>query len=107
MATRTYPSGALIPDSLPKAYAPASNKKQYCGNCSFYKKRMCGRWNAPVRAGYVCAAWNARKSSTSVSAAAQGTATTPVTPTAPQAPRRQPTSQPRRTQRTTRRSYGY
>jgi len=107
MASRTYPSGALIPDSLPEAYAPASNKKQYCGNCSFYKKRMCGRWNAPVRAGYVCASWNARKSSSSVSVAAQGTTATPVTPTAPPAPRRQPTSQPRRTQRTTRRSYGY
>jgi len=107
MASRTYPSGALIPESLPAAYAPASNKKQYCGNCSFYKKRMCSRWNAPVRAGYVCASWNARKSSSSVSVAAQGTTTTPVTPTAPPAPRRQPTSQPRRTQRTTRRSYGY
>ena len=107
MATRTYPNGALIPESLPKAYAPAANKKKYCGNCSFYKKRMCGRWNASVRAGYVCASWNARKYSSSVSMAAQGTTATPVAPTATPAPRRQPTSQPRRTQRTTRRSYGY
>lgn len=107
MASRTYPNGALIPESLPKAYAPAANKKQYCGNCSFYKKRMCGRWNAPVRAGYVCASWNARKSSSSVSVVAQRTTATPVAPTATPAPRRQPTSQPRRTQRTTRRSYGY
>lgn len=107
MASRTYPNGALIPDSLPEAYAPASNKKQYCSNCSFYKRRICSRWDASVRAGYVCAAWNARKSSSSVSVPAQTTTTTPVAPAATPAPRRQPTPQPRRAQRTTRRSYGY
>ncbi len=63
---RTYPDGLSIPDSLPAAYQLASNpdvpEGQNCGNCEYYKpgELYCTKFDAPVRAVYWCAKWDAK-----------------------------------------------
>jgi hypothetical protein len=50
---------------LPNAYQPASNAEvpegQNCGNCEYYKpgELYCTKFDAPVRAVYWCAKWEA------------------------------------------------
>jgi hypothetical protein len=62
---RVYFDGEAIPDSLPNAYQPASNpdvpQGQNCDNCEYYKpgELYCTKFDAPVRAVYWCAKWEA------------------------------------------------
>jgi hypothetical protein len=62
---RTYEDGEPIADSLPNAYQPAANAEvpegQNCGNCEYYKpgELYCTKFDAPVRAVYWCAKWEA------------------------------------------------
>jgi hypothetical protein len=62
---RQYADGEAIADSLPDAYQPASNPAvpagQNCGNCEYYKpgELFCTKFDAPVRAVYWCAKWEA------------------------------------------------
>lgn len=112
MATRTYPDGSIIPASLPAAYKRANNKSQYCGNCVYFLGNYCTRWEARVKAGYVCAAWQPKQAMSVAPsvvpevdvapppAPAPTAAPTPPTP-APAQPRQAPA------RRTSRRSYGY
>ena len=62
---RLYPDGEEINANLPAAYQPASNAEvpegQNCGNCEYYKpgELYCTKFDAPVRAVYWCAKWEA------------------------------------------------
>ena len=62
---RLYPDGEIIPDSLPAAYQLASNPDvppgENCGNCEYYKpgELYCTKFDAPVRAVFWCAKWEA------------------------------------------------
>jgi hypothetical protein len=62
---RLYPDGEPIADSLPNAYQPASNAEvpegQNCANCEYYKpgELYCTKFDAPVRAVFWCAKWEA------------------------------------------------
>jgi hypothetical protein len=62
---RTYPDGEEINSNLPNAYQPASNAEvpegQNCANCEYYKpgELYCTKFDAPVRAVYWCAKWEA------------------------------------------------
>jgi hypothetical protein len=62
---RLYPDGEEINSNLPNAYQPASNAEvpagQNCGNCEYYKpgELYCTKFDAPVRAVYWCAKWEA------------------------------------------------
>jgi len=110
MATRTYPDGSIIPASLPAAYKRANNKSQYCGNCVYWVGNYCTRWEARVKAGYVCNSWQPKQAMSVAPSMAPEVDVSPppvpaptVTP-APSAPV-QPRQAPAR--RTSRRSYGY
>jgi hypothetical protein len=65
MPGRTYEDGEPIADSLPVAYQPASNAEvpegQNCANCEYFKpgELYCTKFDAPVRAVYWCAKWEA------------------------------------------------
>jgi hypothetical protein len=65
MPGRTYEDGEPIADSLPVAYQPASNPEvpegQNCANCEYFKpgELYCTKFDAPVRAVYWCAKWEA------------------------------------------------
>lgn len=52
---RKYPSGELIPESLPESYQPSQN----CGNCAAYDPitTMCSTYSAPVVSTYWCSTW--------------------------------------------------
>jgi hypothetical protein len=62
---RTYSDGEEINANLPAAYQPADNpdvpEGQNCGNCEYYKpgELYCTKFDAPVRAIYWCAKWEA------------------------------------------------
>jgi hypothetical protein len=62
---RTYPDGEEINANLPAAYQPADNPEvpqgQNCANCEYYKagEMYCYKFDAPVRAVYWCAKWEA------------------------------------------------
>lgn len=105
MATRTYPDGTVIPASLPAAYKRAKNKNQYCGNCVYWMGNYCTRWEARVKAGYVCASWAPKQAmSITPAAAPEVDVAPPAVPSPTPAP-----AQPRQAtvRRTSRRSYGY
>jgi len=55
-----YPDGSPVPDELPNAYRLSENDK-LCSNCSYYEKGQCTRFNAAVKAKYVCNAWKANE----------------------------------------------
>ena len=55
-----YPDGSPVPDGLPNAYRLSENDK-LCSNCSYYEKGQCTRFNAAVKAKYVCNAWKANE----------------------------------------------
>jgi len=61
---RTYPDGEAIPDSLPRAYQPATNPEvptgQACSNCEYYKAGdgYCYKFDAVVREDWWCAKWS-------------------------------------------------
>jgi len=66
--SRIYPSGEVIPKSLPAAYQIGNNKVnsinnanvpdfQYCGNCIFNQNGYCTRWKANIKNNYWCAVW--------------------------------------------------
>ena len=63
---RTYPEGDAIPDSLPAAYKDSSDASvpegQNCANCEYYKagEQYCYKFDAPVRATWWCAVWEAK-----------------------------------------------
>ena len=50
-----------VSPNLPAAYRPASSPdvpaNHNCGNCGYYKKFYCKRWDALVSPAYYCAAW--------------------------------------------------
>jgi hypothetical protein len=62
---RLYPDGEEINANLPAAYQPADNPDvpagQNCGNCEYYKpgELYCTKFDAPVRAVFWCAKWEA------------------------------------------------
>jgi hypothetical protein len=62
---RLYPDGEEINSNLPNAYQPATNPDvpagQNCGNCEYYKpgELYCTKFDAPVRAVFWCAKWEA------------------------------------------------
>ena len=62
---RLYPDGEEINANLPNAYQPASNAEvpegQNCANCEYFKpgELYCTKFDAPVRAVYWCAKWEA------------------------------------------------
>jgi hypothetical protein len=62
---RTYPDGEAIPSNLPAAYQIATNPDvpagQNCDNCEYYKpgELYCTKFDAPVRAVFWCAKWEA------------------------------------------------
>jgi hypothetical protein len=62
---RTYSDGEEINANLPDAYQPADNPEvpegQNCANCEYYKpgELYCTKFDAPVRAVYWCAKWEA------------------------------------------------
>ena len=74
MPGRTYEDGEPIADSLPAAYQPETNpdvpEGQNCGNCEYYKagEQYCVKFDAPVRAVYWCAKWEAMDESSIMTA---------------------------------------
>ncbi len=67
-STRIYPSGEIIPKSLPAAYQignkeintidnPRVPSFQYCGNCIFNQNNYCTRWEANIKNNYWCVVW--------------------------------------------------
>lgn len=60
---RTYPDGSPIPETLPRAYQPATNPDvptgQACSNCEYYKAGdgYCYKFDAVVREDWWCAKW--------------------------------------------------
>ena len=54
-------SNSLDERALPQNYRPASSAdvpaNRNCGNCGFYKKFYCKRWDALVSPAYYCNAW--------------------------------------------------
>ena len=73
---RTYPDGEAIAESLPVAYQPETNpdvpEGQNCGNCEYFKpgELYCVKFDAPVRAVYWCAKWEAADESMEMTSAA-------------------------------------
>ena len=70
---RLYPDGEEINANLPNAYQPASNAEvpqgQNCANCEYFKpgELYCTKFDAPVRAVYWCAKWEAVEGEESMS----------------------------------------
>jgi hypothetical protein len=74
MPGRTYADGEPIADSLPVAYQPETNpdvpEGQNCANCEYFKpgELYCTKFDAPVRAVYWCAKWEAMDESSIMTA---------------------------------------
>jgi len=57
---RYYADGQQIASDLPLSYQLATGENR-CGNCLAFDsvRNTCNKWQLPVRAEYVCAAWTA------------------------------------------------
>ena len=69
--SKIYPNGEAVPKELPRAYQLGNKnpnsientnvpQNQYCGNCVFYQKGNCSKWNAEVRNEYYCRAYKGK-----------------------------------------------
>jgi hypothetical protein len=97
--SRVYPTGEVIPKSLPTAYQTGNRQintidnpnvptHEYCGDCIFNQNGNCTKWQAPIKENYWC---RAHKSITNLNQNEITGETTPQTPpqTSPPPPQQQ------------------
>lgn len=59
-----YRDGTKMSSNLPNSYRLSTDKNKSCKNCSSYStdnQQRCSKWNAVVRAEYICRDWRSSR----------------------------------------------